>query len=94
MIVIVPNRYDVRQLNPAWRDREHWIPPEHVNYFTPSSLEKCMCGVGVRPHPFGFAALGIRDSKYWPRAMLELVGTYPFGLNMYGIKPGSETVAN
>ncbi|MBT2300804.1 class I SAM-dependent methyltransferase [Variovorax paradoxus] len=89
LVVIVPNRHDVRQLIPSWRDREHWIPPEHINYFTASSLAWAMQCAGVRPHPFGFAALGVRDIKYWPRALLELVRVYPFGLNMYGVKSAS-----
>jgi SAM-dependent methyltransferase len=86
LIVIVPNRRDVRQVIPSWRDREHWIPPEHVNYFTASSLARAMRGVGVRPRPFGFTALGRQDMKYWPRALLESVGVYPFGLNFYGTR--------
>lgn len=39
----------------------------------------------VRSHPFGFAALGVRGIKHWPRALLKLSGVFSFGLNMYGV---------
>jgi SAM-dependent methyltransferase len=87
LAVIVPNRYDARQLVPRWRDANHWIPPEHVNYFTPSSLRRAMDGLGLAVKPFGFAALDKSDYKYWPRAAGEQVGIFPFGLNMYGQRP-------
>jgi SAM-dependent methyltransferase len=87
LVVIVPNRHDVRQFVPAWRDANHWIPPEHVNYFTPASLRVAFERVGLRAHPFGFTALALDDWRYWPRAALEVVGIYPFGLNMFGRRP-------
>jgi len=37
--------------------------------------------------PFGLTALGRRDWPYWPRGLLELVGCYPVGLNLYGTLP-------
>jgi SAM-dependent methyltransferase len=84
LVVIVPNRYDIRQLIPAWRDANHWIPPEHVNYFTPRSLRRTLGRLNLDARPFGFAALGAADLKYWPRAAAERLGLYPFGLNFYG----------
>ena len=57
LVVIVPNRHDVRQLVPKWRDTNHWIPPEHINYFTPSSLRQVLGRLNVEVRPFGFAAL-------------------------------------
>jgi SAM-dependent methyltransferase len=86
LVVIVPNCHDVRQIAPSWRRINHWIPPEHINYFTSQSLTKIMRDVGLRPRPFGFKALGAQDFKYWPRAILELLRVFPFGLNMYGDK--------
>jgi SAM-dependent methyltransferase len=84
LVVIVPNRHDVRQIVPAWRDANHWIPPEHINYFTPKSLRSAFDRCGLKATPFGFSAMARADWRYWPRAALELVGVYPFGLNMFG----------
>lgn len=86
VVVIVPNRFDVRQAIPRWRDANHWIPPEHINYFTPSSLRRTLEALGLDVHPFGFAALGWRDVRYWPRALGERLGVFPFGLNVYGVR--------
>ena len=88
LVTIVPNRHDIRQAVPKWRDANHWIPPEHINYFTADSLVTALEGLGLSVHPFGFAALELRDWQYWPRAALEQIGCYPFGLNMYGTLSG------
>jgi SAM-dependent methyltransferase len=84
LVVIVPNRYDARQLIPAWRDANQWIPPEHINYFTPRSLRRTLGQLNLEVRPFGFAALEAADLKYWPRAACERLGLFPFGLNFYG----------
>jgi SAM-dependent methyltransferase len=86
LVVIVPNRFDIRQVVPSWRDANHWIPPEHINYFTHKCLTKLFGELGLTTHPFGFQGLGRRDWRYWPRATLEMVGLYPFGLNVYGVR--------
>ena len=84
LVVIAPNRRDVRRLSPRWRDANHWIPPEHINYFTAPSLRTALEDLGLTVRPFGFAALDRHEWRYWPRAALEQVKCYPFGLNMYG----------
>lgn len=86
LVVIVPNRYDARQLVPRWRDANHWIPPEHINYFTARSLRRALQGMGLTVRPFGFAALDRSDAKYWPRALGEQLRIFPFGLNVYGVR--------
>jgi SAM-dependent methyltransferase len=87
LVVIVPNRYDIRQALPSWRDSNHWIPPEHINYFSPASLRAMFARLGIESRPFGFKALTAHDWKYWPRAALEQVRVFPFGLNVYGRVP-------
>ena len=87
LVVIVPNRRDIRQVVPNWRDANHWIPPEHINFFTARSLKVALEDLGLSVRPFGFAALDMHDWRYWPRAALEQIGCFPFGLNMYGTLP-------
>lgn len=94
LVVIVPNRWDVRQLHPRWRQANHWIPPDHINYFTAGSLKRLLTEAGLDSvRPFAFDALGVQDRRYWPRALLELIGVYPFGLNLYSrrAKPPTPT---
>jgi SAM-dependent methyltransferase len=86
LVVIVPNRYDVRQVMPRWRAANHWIPPEHINYFTARRLRRTLEGLGLTVRPFGFSALDRADWKYWPRAVGERLGIFPFGLNVYAIR--------
>jgi SAM-dependent methyltransferase len=91
VVVIVPNRYDARRFIPSWRDANHWIPPDHINYFTKRHLLGALrqCAV-VNVKPFGIGALThSRDWKYLPRALFEHVSIYPFGLNVYGKKTSS-----
>jgi len=93
LVVIVPNRYDVRQIVPTWRAANHWIPPEHINYFTPKTLGGVFKALGLRARPFGFRALRSQDWRYWPRAALEGGHIYPFGLNCYGVRSSSNAGA-
>ena len=47
-IVIVPNRDDLRQIVPSWRDARHWIPPDHINYFAMTRRETDVCQLQPR----------------------------------------------
>jgi SAM-dependent methyltransferase len=82
LVVIVPNRHDLRQVVPQWRRANHWIPPEHINYFTAASLRRALEGLGHQVRPFGFRALRTEDWRYGPRAVGEVLGIHPFGLNV------------
>jgi hypothetical protein len=84
LVVIVPNRFDARQMIPSWRAANHWIPPEHINYFTPRSLRRTLEQLDLEVRSFGFSALERADWKYWPRATGERLGVFPWGLNVYG----------
>ncbi len=85
-IVIVPNRNDVRQLVPHWRKERHWIPPDHINYFSSHDLRGMFASCGLRAKPFGFRALTAGDYRYFPRAILETVNIALLGHNIYAIK--------
>ena len=86
VIVIVPNRNDVRQLNSRWRDRYHWIPPDHINYFTAKNVETMFRACGLQPLRFGLSPIGLKDYKYLIRGALEEVGVSIFGHNVYAVR--------
>jgi SAM-dependent methyltransferase len=85
-IVIVPNRNDLRQLLPSWRDARHWIPPDHINYFSMADVERMFARCGLDIQPFGFHALTLHDYRYFPRATLESAKISLLGHNVYAIK--------
>ena len=86
LIVIVPNRSDIRALRPAWRTKNLWIPPDHINYFAASDLRRIFSMLNLRMRPFGFEALGAQDWRYVPRALLESIGVSLLGHNVYAVK--------
>jgi SAM-dependent methyltransferase len=87
MVVIVPNRHDIRALSGKWRDRHLWIPPDHINYFGRRDIFGLMRRQGLSVKPFGMRPLRPRkDWRFIPRAMGEIAGLSLFGHNVYGIK--------
>jgi SAM-dependent methyltransferase len=87
-VVIVPNRDDLRQALPNWRDARHWIPPDHINYFSMSDVKRMFAHCGLDARPFGFQALTMRDYRYFPRALLETMKIFRLGHNVHAVKPG------
>jgi SAM-dependent methyltransferase len=85
-IVIVPNRDDLRQALPNWRDTRHWIPPDHINYFAMTDVKRMFASCGLDVKPFGFHALTMTDYRYFPRALLETARISLLGHNVYAIK--------
>ena len=65
-VVIVPNRDDLRQAVPSWRDARHWIPPDHINYFSMTDVKRMFAHCGLDAQPFGFRALTMSDYRYFP----------------------------
>ena len=87
-VVIVPNRNDLRQVLRGWRDTRHWIPPDHINYFSMTDIERMFAYCGLDVKSFGFHALTIRDYRYFPRAILETAKISLLGHNVYAIMRG------
>jgi SAM-dependent methyltransferase len=89
LIVIVPNVRDIRQLNRAWRERHHWQPHCHINYFSAGDLAGMFRRHGLKMRFFGVEAIGgLRDDlALVPRVLADAVGLHLFGLNCYGVKP-------
>jgi SAM-dependent methyltransferase len=85
-IVIVPNRDDLRQIVPSWRDSRHWIPPDHINYFAMRDVKRMFANCKLDVKPFAFHALTMADYRYFPRAMLEIANISLLGHNVYAIK--------
>ena len=88
VVVIVPNRNDIRAFRKAWRDRHLWIPPDHINYFSRKDITGLMRRQGLEVKSFGLGPLRRQDWKFLPRALAESVGLSLFGHNVYGIKKG------
>ena len=91
LIVIVPNRHDLRRFHPAWRDRHYWQPHCHINYFARHDLDRLFGAHGMKLRFFGFEAVGglSDDAALLPRVLADRVGLHLLGLNTYGVKPGA-----
>jgi SAM-dependent methyltransferase len=91
LVVIVPNRNDLRRFHPAWRARHYWQPHCHINYFSTGDLGRLFGEHGMRPRYFGFEAVGglSDDTSLLPRVLADRVGLHVLGLNAYGVKPGA-----
>jgi SAM-dependent methyltransferase len=91
LIVIVPNRHDLRRFHPAWRERHYWQPHCHINYFSREDLARLFGQHGMRLQFFGFEAVGgLRDDAgLLPRVVADRLGLHLFGLNAFGVKPGA-----
>ena len=91
LVVIVPNRNDVRRFHAAWRRRHYWQPHCHINYFSRRDLDRLFAAHGMQLRFFGFEAVGgpSDDVGLLPRVVADRLGIHVLGLNAYGIKPGS-----
>lgn len=90
LVVIVPNLRDLRQLSPRWRDRHHWQPHCHINYFSAAALRDLFRSCGMLLQFFGLDTLA-GDWRTAPRMIGDSLGLHFFGLNCFGIKPGATT---
>ena len=78
LIIDVPNEYNAFQLaaNKEYNLKEWWIaPPKHINYFTPSSLEKLLNEVGFDV---------VKKEASFPIEMFLLFGDVYIGNNDLG----------
>jgi SAM-dependent methyltransferase len=90
LIVIVPNRHDLRRFHPAWRRRHYWQPHCHINYFSRADLQRLFAPHGMKVRFFGFEAVGgfSDDLDLLPRVVADRMGLHLLGLNAYALKPG------
>jgi SAM-dependent methyltransferase len=90
LVVIVPNVNDMRRISPSWRDRHHWQPHSHVNYFSAADVRRLFERHDIVPRYFGLESVGGPgdDLGLLPRVAADLAGLHVLGLNCYGVKPG------
>jgi SAM-dependent methyltransferase len=88
LIVIVPNVNDVRRHVRSWRERHHWQPHCHINYFSVTDLERLFARHGLAMRFFGLEAAGSSrdDLGLLPRVLADAAGLHLLGLNVYGVK--------
>jgi SAM-dependent methyltransferase len=88
LIVIVPNLNDIRRLHGPWRERHHWQPHCHINYFSARDLDHLFARHGLKCKFFGLEAMGGMgdDLSLLPRVLADSVGLHVLGLNCYGVK--------
>ena len=87
LLVIVPNVYDIRRLDKTWRERHLWALPEHLNYFSTSTLKMLFERHGLTFNHFGLEVLRSKaDVRFFPRAVCETFGVSLFGHNVFGVK--------
>ena len=91
LIVIVPNVADVRRFHAGWRDRHHWQPHCHINYFSRRDLSRLFSTHGMEFRFFGPEAVGglADDVGLLPRVLADRLGVHWLGLNVYAIKPAA-----
>jgi 2-polyprenyl-3-methyl-5-hydroxy-6-metoxy-1,4-benzoquinol methylase len=87
LVVIVPNRSDIRRVRKKWRDKHLWTPRVHINYFTPANLRAFFTDAGFEPVMFDRSAF--RVAKSLPRRLVGAAnsrGLFPFGVYLAGLK--------
>jgi SAM-dependent methyltransferase len=91
LVVIVPNLHDLRRLSRSWRQRHHWQPHAHVNYFSSADVGRLFERHALERRYFGLEAVGRAgdDLELLPRVVADLAGIHALGLNCYGVKPGA-----
>lgn len=48
LLIIVPNRYDIRRISKTWSRRHFYLPDHHYSYFKPSDLDKLLSHYGFK----------------------------------------------
>lgn len=85
MIVITPNVNDIRARFAPWRERNLWVPPDHINYFSSSDVRRLFSYAGLKVRRFRFEPLTLSGWKFFPRAAAETIGLSIFGHNVYAV---------
>lgn len=89
LIIVVPNRYDVRRVHSGWARRHFWIPPAHVNFFRWTDLWNMCSSAGISIQPFPVRShiaedVHMKDIGFILKSIVEKSGITPLGLYAYG----------
>ncbi|MBT4072091.1 MAG: class I SAM-dependent methyltransferase [Chloroflexi bacterium] len=93
LVVVVPNRKDIRSHVPSWSRKHLWTPRVHVNYFTGATLKDALVRSGLEPeHVPGATFAGTGSLSRRLVGYLNGAGIYPFGIYMAAKlnRPGSD----
>jgi SAM-dependent methyltransferase len=87
VIIIVPNRNDLRRFYPAWRKRHYWQPGCHINYFSFSDVLYMASKTGLTLRNFSSSSLPSHGSIFLKiKTLLDNVGLHIGGLYLYAAK--------
>jgi SAM-dependent methyltransferase len=87
VVIIVPNRHDIRRFLPQWRQRHYWQPHCHISMFSIKDINRMCEGAKLELRPFDFSTLGHRSSLWLKiKTTLDQFGIYIGGLYVYAIK--------
>jgi SAM-dependent methyltransferase len=87
VIIIVPNRRDIRRFLPKWKKRHYWQPHCHINYFTCKDIISLASDSGLVVKNFDTASLPPGANFLLKvKTMLDNFGFHIGGLYMYAFK--------
>lgn len=77
VVIIVPNRYDVRRISKKWSSKHYWLEKDHLSYFRVSDLDGIM-----QTQNFNF----VEPFHYgnWMSRALKRLSNF-FGITPFGI---------
>jgi len=86
-ICVVPNIFDIRQLNKGWRNVHLWQPDCHINYFSYSDLKRISSKFNMKLKNFSYKSLADDSSVTLKiKTLLDNMGPHVGGLYTYFIK--------
>jgi SAM-dependent methyltransferase len=81
VVLIVPNRYDLRRFVSSWRRVHYWQPACHINMFCYSALRRLTNYAGAELRPFGVSSLrGVKTKGVYLKTTLDYFGCFVGGL--------------
>ena len=85
ILIIVPNRHDIRRLSTRWRNRHFWQLRSHVSYYSYGDLVRLTQRYGLKIKVFGFNSF-IWSVGSFIKIILDLIGIRISGLYVYASK--------
>jgi SAM-dependent methyltransferase len=94
VIIVVPNRFDIRRFFKLWRKRHYYQPECHINHFSAKNLQKVFtqCRLvysdfRIRDIPSSFSFKS-KMALYF-KTLFDVVGLHMSGIYCFGIKKSS-----